>query len=115
MRSRCTSRACARSSSRPACGSAPCAAWAISWKRGRMASLRFRLVGWLLPPLVAVGVVAAGGAYAFLARRLTDAYDLDLGDIARALVPYVRMREQKLSLEIPQLAHPLPPPHRTHQ
>ena len=69
-----------------------------------MASLRFRLVGWLLPPLVVVGVVAAGGAYAFLERRLTDAYDLDLGDIARALVPYVRMREQKLSLEITELA-----------
>jgi two-component system sensor histidine kinase TctE len=69
-----------------------------------MASLRFRLIGWLLPPLVVVGGVAAGGAYIFLERRLTDAYDLDLGDIARALVPYVRMREQKLSLEITELA-----------
>jgi two-component system sensor histidine kinase TctE len=55
-----------------------------------MPSLRRRLFAWLLPPLVLVAAVAAGGAYVFLERRLTAAYDLDLGDIARALVPYVR-------------------------
>ena len=55
-----------------------------------MKSLRLRLLAWLLPPLLVVAVVAAGGAYMFLERRLTAAYDHDLGDIARALVPYIR-------------------------
>jgi len=55
-----------------------------------MRSLRLRLLAWLLPPLLVVAVVAAGGAYMFLERRLTAAYDHNLGDIARALVPYIR-------------------------
>ena len=55
-----------------------------------MPSLRKRLLAWLLPPLVLVAIAAAGGAYVFLERRLTAAYDLDLGDIARAVVPYLR-------------------------
>ena len=55
-----------------------------------MPSLKKRLLAWLLPPLVLVAIAAAGGAYVFLERRLTAAYDLDLGDIARALVPYLR-------------------------
>jgi two-component system sensor histidine kinase TctE len=55
-----------------------------------MKSLRLRLLAWLLPPLLVVAIVAAGGAYTFLERRLTAAYDHDLGDIARALVPYIR-------------------------
>ena len=48
-----------------------------------MTSLRRRLVAWLLPPLVVVGVVAAAGAYVFMDRRLAAAYDQGLGDIAR--------------------------------
>jgi two-component system sensor histidine kinase TctE len=63
-------------------------------------SLRARLLLWLLPPLLVVGVVATTGAYVFLERRLTDAYDLDLGDIARALVPYVRVNEGRTVLTI---------------
>ena len=63
-----------------------------------MRSLRQRLVSWLLPPLVVVGVVAATGAYVFLERRLTAAYDLDLGDIARAIVPYLRVYEGRVTL-----------------
>ena len=55
-----------------------------------MPSLRRRLLAWLLPPLALVAIAAGGGAYVFLERRLTAAYDLDLGDIARALVPYLR-------------------------
>ncbi len=55
-----------------------------------MASLRLRLLAWLLPPMLVVAIVAAGGAYLFLERRLTAAYDHDLGDIARALLPYIR-------------------------
>ena len=55
-----------------------------------MPSLRRRLLAWLLPPLLLVAIAAAGGAYVFLERRLTAAYDLDLGDIARALLPYLR-------------------------
>ena len=55
-----------------------------------MKSLRLRLLAWLLPPLLVVAIVAAGGAYMFLERRLTAAYDHNLGDIARALVPYIR-------------------------
>jgi two-component system, OmpR family, sensor histidine kinase TctE len=55
-----------------------------------MTSLRLRLLAWLLPPLLVVAIVAAGGSYIFLERRLTAAYDHDLGDIARAIVPYIR-------------------------
>ncbi|MBC8021550.1 MAG: sensor histidine kinase N-terminal domain-containing protein, partial [Burkholderiales bacterium] len=55
-----------------------------------MASLRLRLLAWLLPPMLVVAIVAAGGAYMFLERRLTAAYDHDLGDIARALLPHIR-------------------------
>lgn len=58
-----------------------------------MRSLERTLLGWLLPPLVIVGAVAAGGAYVFMEHRLTAAYDQDLGDIARALVPYLKPRE----------------------
>jgi two-component system sensor histidine kinase TctE len=64
-----------------------------------MASLRRRLLAWLLPPLLIVGAVAAGGAYVFMERRLTAAYDLDLGDIARALVPYLRSSNGVISLD----------------
>jgi len=67
-------------------------------------SLRGRLLAWLLVPLVVVGVVATTGAYAFLQRRLTDAYDLDLGDIARALVPFVGVQEGRAVLRIERQA-----------
>ncbi len=63
-----------------------------------MRSLRTRLIAWLLFPLIVVGLVAGTGAYIFLERRLTAAYDLDLADIARALVPYVRVDGGKVSL-----------------
>jgi hypothetical protein len=36
-----------------------------------MKSLRATLLAWLLPPLLVVGVAAAGGAYVFMERRLT--------------------------------------------
>jgi len=58
-----------------------------------MRSLERTLLGWLLPPLVIVGAVAAGGAYVFMEHRLNAAYDQDLGDIARALVPYLKLRD----------------------
>ena len=64
-----------------------------------MTSLRLRLLAWLLPPLLLVAIVAAGGAYMFLERRLTAAYDHDLGDIARALVPYVRDEAGRLAID----------------
>ncbi|HUQ29220.1 MAG TPA: sensor histidine kinase N-terminal domain-containing protein [Usitatibacter sp.] len=64
-----------------------------------MQSLRLRLLAWLLPPLVVVAIVAAGGAYLFLERRLTAAYDHDLGDIARALLPYIRDQDGTLGLD----------------
>lgn len=66
-----------------------------------MRSLRLRLLAWLLLPLVLVGVAAAGGAYVFLERRLTSAYDLGLGDIARALEPYLVLRSGRIELELP--------------
>ena len=69
-----------------------------------MKSLRGRLLAWLLVPLVVVGVVATSGAYAFLQRRLTNAYDLDLGDIARALVPFVRVQDGRAVLTIEKQA-----------
>ena len=69
-----------------------------------MKSLRGRLLAWLLVPLVVVGVVATTGAYAFLQRRLTDAYDLDLGDIARALVPFIRVQDGRQVLVIERQA-----------
>ena len=69
-----------------------------------MKSLRLRLLLMLLPLLVIVSAVAAGGAFMFMSQRLTAAYDLDLGDIARALVPHLRMREGRVSLEFSELA-----------
>jgi two-component system sensor histidine kinase TctE len=69
-----------------------------------MTSLRARLLAWLLPLLLVVGVAAAGGAYVFMERRLTAAYDLDLTDIARALVPQLRANDGKVTLEITPLA-----------
>ena len=65
-----------------------------------MRSLRRRLLAWLLPPLLIVGLVAAAGAYIFMDRRLNAAYDQDLGDIARALVPYVRVNGPTVTLEV---------------
>jgi len=64
-----------------------------------MRSLRLRLLAWLLPPLVVVAAVAAGGAYMFLERRLNAAYDHDLGDVARALVPYIRDDNGRLYID----------------
>lgn len=69
-----------------------------------MRSLRLRLLWSLLPPLLIVGAAAAGGAYTFMEQRLTAAYDLDLGDIARALVPQLRMRDGSITLELNELA-----------
>ena len=65
-----------------------------------MRSLRKRLLAWLLLPLLLVGVAAGSGAYVFLDRRLTAAYDLDLSDIARAIVPHVRMKNGVLTLTL---------------
>ena len=58
----------------------------------------------MLLPLLVVGATAATGAYMFMARRLTEAYDLDLGDIARTLVPYVKWRDGKLELDLTDAA-----------
>jgi len=69
-----------------------------------MRSLRGRLLAWLLPPLLIVGLVAAAGAYVFMDRRLNLAYDQDLGDIARALVPYVRVNGPSVTLEVTRQA-----------
>jgi len=69
-----------------------------------MRSLRTILLGWLLPPLLVVGVAAAGGAYVFMERRLTQAYDLDLGDIARTMVPYLHTDEGRITLGLSELA-----------
>ena len=62
-------------------------------------SLRLRLLTWLLPPLITVAVVAGGGAYSFLQRRLTAAYDQDLGDIARAVASYVRYSDGRIHVD----------------
>jgi two-component system sensor histidine kinase TctE len=69
-----------------------------------MESLRLRLLAWLLLPLLVVGATAATGAYLFMERRLTSAYDLDLGDIARALVPYIKARGGRITLELTDVA-----------
>jgi two-component system sensor histidine kinase TctE len=69
-----------------------------------MKSLRLRLFAWLFLPLVVVGATAATGAYVFMERRLTAAYDLDLGDIARALVPYIKAGNGGLSLQLSETA-----------
>ena len=63
-----------------------------------MRSLSRTLLAWLLPPLVIVAVVASLGAYAFMGQRLNAAYDQDLGDIARTLVPYLREKDGQVSL-----------------
>jgi two-component system sensor histidine kinase TctE len=49
---------------------------------------------------VTVGAVATTGAYFFMERRLTAAYDLDLGDIARTIVPYVRVANGQPELTV---------------
>ena len=69
-----------------------------------MESLRLRLLAWLLLPLLVVGATAAAGAYLFMERRLTSAYDLDLGDIARALVPYIKAHDGRIVLELTDVA-----------
>jgi len=63
-----------------------------------MRSLERTLLSWLLPPLVIVGAVAAGGAFVFMEHRLNTAYDHDLGDTARALLPYLRINDGRISL-----------------
>ena len=63
-----------------------------------MPSLRLSLLAWIVPPLVVVGLAAAAGAYVFMQHRLTAAYDQDLGDIARALVPYLRANGRMIEL-----------------
>jgi len=63
-----------------------------------MRSLRARLILWLMPPLLAVGLIAAGAAYVFMTQRLTEAYDQDLGDIARAVAPYLENRNGTIAL-----------------
>ncbi len=69
-----------------------------------MKSLRLRLLWSLMPPLLTVGVVGASGAYVFMEDRLTAAYDLNLGDIARALVPQLRLQNGQVHLELDKLA-----------
>lgn len=69
-----------------------------------MKSLRATLLAWLLPPLLIVGAVAATGAYVFMERRLNAAYDQDLGDIARAIVPYLREKDGKIWLAFTEQA-----------
>ncbi len=64
-----------------------------------MKSLRLRLPAWLLPPLMVVAVVAASGAYMFLGRRLTAAYDHNPGDIPPALVPYIHRDDRGVSID----------------
>lgn len=54
-----------------------------------MHSLRRHLLAWLLPPLVIVVTVAAGGAFLLLRDRLNASFDQDLSDIAAALLPHV--------------------------
>ncbi len=68
-----------------------------------MRSLKLRLLAWLLLPLVLVGAAAAGGAYVFLERRLNAAYDLGLGDIARAVVPYIVVTDNGVRLDLPPI------------
>jgi two-component system sensor histidine kinase TctE len=69
-----------------------------------MASLRSRLLASLIPPLIVVGVAAAGGAYVFINNHLTAAFDQDLGDIARAIVPYLRASNGRIELEVNEQA-----------
>jgi two-component system sensor histidine kinase TctE len=63
-----------------------------------MGSLRARLLGWVLAPLVMVGIAAAAGAYVFMERRLASAFDADLGEVARAVLPYVHASDGRITL-----------------
>ena len=69
-----------------------------------MRSLRATLIAWLIPPLLVLGMAAASGAYVFMERRLAQAYDLDLGDIARTMVPYLRVSDDHITLGLSELA-----------
>ncbi len=63
-----------------------------------MASLRARLLAWVLAPLLLVGIAAAAGAYVFMERRLASAFDADLGEVARAVLPYVHAVDGRVTL-----------------
>src|SRR5262245_27871613 len=107
-RSRCTSRACARSSSPRESGSAPCAASATcsrssrNRRSNRMArSLRAHLLRLLLPPIAALLVVGAIVAYYPSMEPATEAYNQALVDVGIALGSYVRVTDTGYGFELP--------------
>jgi two-component system sensor histidine kinase TctE len=63
-----------------------------------MTSLRNRLFIWVLAPLVVVGAAGGAGAFVFMERRLESAFDADLGEVARAVLPYVHSNDGQLVL-----------------
>src|SRR6476659_2491127 len=107
-RSRSTSIACARSSSRSASTFARCAAWvtcstnSMSAGRDSGPTLRSKLLRWLLIPLSLLFVVDAVGSW-FIARHLSDrVYDGELMEIARELNLHVKLIDGKLAFDLEQ-------------
>src|SRR6185369_4782697 len=102
------SRACAPSSTRPASRFARCAASATcSWSTGRKklaSSLRVRLLKALLPPVAALLVLGAVGAYFLSLEPASDAYDQALVDVGIALSERIRSSSDGVTFDLPGAA-----------
>src|SRR5262245_18751212 len=110
------SRACAPSSSPRACASARYAASATcsrnsgkrrgrsSARRSLASSLRGRLLRMLLPPVAALLVAGAIGAYFLSAEPASEAYDQALGDVALALGERIRSNDGAVTFDLPGAA-----------
>src|SRR5512146_1885306 len=53
-------------------------------------SLRARLLWWIVPPAIAVGAIGVFVFYTLAARVATDAYDVELFDMAKSLAEQIK-------------------------
>ena len=67
-------------------------------------SLRGRLLRMLLPPVAALLVLGAVGAYFLSVEPASEAYDQALGDVALALGERIRVADGAVSVDLPDVA-----------
>jgi two-component system sensor histidine kinase TctE len=72
--------------------------------RRRPRSLRGHLARLLLPPLAAMLLVGATGAYFFAIAPATEAYDYGLVDAAHAIASRVHMEQGRVKVDLPAVA-----------